>query len=325
MTQEGKYTSLYKKHGNADKLAPAPSAPEAQEPAAVAPLPKNAAAPAPTQPHMPSPTLTPPSQAPRMASIKRVTGRMAAPEYGAIMLTDRAGEAASQIRALRAKLLALNEGHPPRVITVTSGSRDEGKTTIACNLAVALSEIEPGRVLLLDGDVLRPHIHHVMNLSATTGLNDILHSSHLTLDGNVYETHLHNLDIIPSRPITPEDEDEKLLHRVCEQLIQKLKHYYSFIIIDTPPVLAGSQACALSKHSDGTVVVAKLEKTPRQVVQRATDELRTAGAKVVGCVLTHHKHHVPNLIYRFLGTTPSRYYRYGQSAAARGPVPSEKD
>jgi polysaccharide biosynthesis transport protein len=319
MTQEGKYTSLYKKRGNAEKLAPKPSTPEAQEPAVVP------AAPAATkQAPMPGPTLTPPSQAPKVASIQRVTGRMATPEYGAIMLTDRAGEAASQVRALRAKLLALNEGHPPRVITITSGSRDEGKTTMACNLAVALSEIEPGRVVLLDGDVLRPNIHHVMNLSATTGLNDILHSSDLSLDGNVYETHLHNLDIIPSRPITPEDEDEKLLHRVCEPLIQKLKHYYAFIIIDTPPVLAGSQACALSKHSDGAVVVAKLEKTPRQVVQRATDELRTAGAKVVGCILTHHKHHVPNLIYRFLGTTPSRYYRYGQGAEARGPVPSDK-
>jgi capsular exopolysaccharide synthesis family protein len=311
MAQNGKYTSFFNKRGDAEKLGPkSPQAPDADP---KPPAPDEAdAAPADAR------------HGRHRAShgrdgIRRVTGRMARPEYNAVMLADRAGEAAAQIRALRAKIVALNEGRPPRVIAVTSGSREEGKTTVACNLAVALSEIDPGRVILVDGDVLRPSVHQTLNISATSGLNDILHSSDLDLDDNVYETLLHNLDVLPARPISPEDEEEKTLHRVCGPLLEKLRRHYAFVIVDTPPVMAGSQASAFGKHSDGAVVVARMERTPRQVVRRAAEELSTAGAKVVGCILTHHRHHVPNLIYGFLGTTPSRYYRYGQYTDARGP------
>jgi len=243
--------------------------------------------------------------------IRRVKSEGVAPQPQAVLVTDRGGEVASQIRACRAKILALNDGRPPCAITVTSGGREEGKTTIAFNLAAALSEVNPGRVLLLDGDVLNPNINKMLNINPPTGLNRILENDNLSLDGNVYETIISNLDIIPSQPVSPESFIEARLHQRCGELIDQLRRFYAFIIIDTPPVLASSQACTFGKNSDGTLMIARLERTPRHVVKRATSELIGAGANLIGCILTGHKHHVPSLIYRFFGTTPSRYYRYG--------------
>lgn len=270
-------------------------------------------------------TTAPPATEPDTNSVRRVKVAIGSPEFRAVMITDRGSEAAAQIRALRAKILALNEGNPPRVITVTSGSRDEGKTTVAFNLAAALSEIETGRVILIDGDMLRPNLHILLNMNPTTGLNNIFQDNRLPLDNNIYETPMDNLDVIPTEATTPETHDETFLHQNCARLLAKLRKLYAFVIIDTPPVMAGSQASAFGKHSDGVIIIARLEKTPRHVVKRAANEVLAAGAKVLGCFLTHHTHHVPDFIYRFFGTTPTYYYRYGRHGDARRAKPPDTD
>ena len=244
--------------------------------------------------------------------IQRVSGQAEAPGYSMVIVADRLGEVAAQVRALRGKILAMNEGRPPRVITITSGTREEGKSTVSANLAAALAEIEAGRVLLVDGDTLRPSLHRLFRITADTGLQDILHGSDIVLDNHVYETTIHNLDVLPAKPMSGDKDSESLLHQNCGLILEQLRKHYSFIIVDTPPVMTGSQAVAFGKHSDGVVLVARMEKTPRHVVKRAAQEILTAGAEVIGCILTHQKHHVPNFIYRFFGTTPPRYYRYGR-------------
>ena len=84
-------------------------------------------------------------------SIRLVRGKWSAPAPTIVMVHDKFGEVASQVRGLRARLLGMNKGKPPRTITVTSSSREEGKTTIALNLAVALAELAEGRVALSTG------------------------------------------------------------------------------------------------------------------------------------------------------------------------------
>ncbi len=225
-----------------------------------------------------------------------------------VMSYDPHGEVASQVRGLRGRILALNNGNPPAIIAISSGNRAEGKTTTAINLAIALSEIGSHPVLLIDGDMLCPSIHSAAGLDMGQGLVEALESD-LDLNGKIYETDIKNLDILPSRPISNTSESENPLHQKTEALFAKLRLYYRYIVIDTPPVLAGSQACAFGKSADGVILVARLEKTSRHVVKRAADELVKGGANVIGCVLTHQEHHVPDWIYRFLGATPAHYYK----------------
>lgn len=248
-----------------------------------------------------------------LPEIHRVTGCAGEPDYSVVMLSDRLGEVASQIRALRAKILAMNEGHPPRVLTITSGTRAEGKSTVTLNLATALSELESGRVLVIDGDILRPSQHLLANVTVETGLHEVLFDDDLPLDGNIYETAIHNLDLMPTRPITEDTDAESVLHRNCGPLLDKVRRHYAFVLIDAPPVMTGSQASTFGKKSDGVIMVARLESTPRHVVKRATEEIMASGAKVVGCILTQQKHHVPNFLYRFFGTPPPQYYHYGNT------------
>lgn len=256
------------------------------------------------------PVAPPPKRPVEKAAFRKVKNRGGDIISSAVILHDAQGEAAAQIRGLRARLLAMGKGHPPSVIAISSGGRSEGKTTVALNLALALSEINSGPVLLLDGDMLRPNVAAVTGVAATTGLSDILEND-LDFNDSVYETSVPNLDVIPARAVTSVQESESPLHQRCGDLIAALRKYYSFVIVDTPPVLAGTQAGTFGKHCDGVVLVTRVEKTSRHVAKRAIDELEKAGATVFGCVLTHQKHHVPDFIYRFLGTTPSRYYRYG--------------
>ncbi len=260
---------------------------------------------------------------------ERVCGRAAEPEQSVVFVHDPFGEVASQIRAVRARILASNDGKPPRVITVTSSARAEGKTTTALNLAAALSEVDPGRVVVLDGDLPAPGLHKLAGIEPQSGLVDVLNDA-LELAGRVYETQVPKLDVIPAQPGALEESTESLLSQNCARLLAGLRRRYSFVIVDTPPVLAASQACTFARHSDGTLLVAQLERTPRELVKRAAEELRHCGARVIGCVLTQRKHHIPDFLYRFFGTPPGYYYgysrgRHGAASGSRREQPAEAE
>jgi capsular exopolysaccharide synthesis family protein len=241
----------------------------------------------------------------------RVLAGSGVPAESVFMLHDRRGGPATQTRALRGRLLALDNGVRPRVLTVSSAHRAEGKTTMALNLAAALAEVDAGRIVVVDGDLEAPTLHHLMGVEPKGGLNSIL-TDGLNLDGNVYETAIQKLDIVPAHraPDEHSSQYERLLAHSGQDLLRKLSDHYSYVIVDTPPVIAASYACTFGKHSDGVVLVVRLEKTPRQAVKHAQEMLTESGARVIGCVLTHKKHHVPDIIYRMFGQPTSYYYAY---------------
>lgn len=293
MAEEGKMSRAISKAGAAKRLAAEPERP--------APPPQRAAAAAVKE--------VMPITGEPANSVRLVGDRCGTPLPTIVMVHDKFGEVASQVRGLRARLLGMNKGKPPRIITVTSASREEGKTTIALNLGAALAELGEGRVIVVDGDLIAPGLHLLANVEAETGLNEVLDHG-LELDDNVYQTEVPNLDLLPARAITEGDAYEGALGQNCAALLKKLRRHYAYVIVDTPPVLAASQACTFAKHSDGVLVLARMEKTPREVVKRAVEELTHSGASILGCVLTHRKHHIPNFIYRFFGSTPGYYYYY---------------
>ena len=243
-------------------------------------------------------------------SFRRVTGRQGEMAPSIVMAHDPESEIASQVRGIRGRILAMDKGKPPAVLIISSGNRGEGKTTTALNLSLALSEIGGGRVLLIDGDLLCPNVALRAGLDAKRGLLDVLEGE-LDLDDAVYETRMPNLDILPTRALATSSHSESALHQKTPTLLKRLREHYRFIIVDTPPVSAGSYAAAFGKCADGVLLVAQLERTSRHVVKRAQEDLTKAGARVIGCILTHQRHHVPGVIYRFFGASHSRYYRYG--------------
>ena len=289
MADQGKFARAMAISGAGDKLLPSSGAPtEGAAPVVAAPVAAAACA------------------EPKKDEIRRVSGCCTWPQPAAVMVHDTGGPIASQFRALRAWILAGRGGKPLSVITVTSATRGEGKTTVAYNLAVALSEVARGRVVLVDGDLHGPSLHTLAGVRGETGLNDILENG-LEMNDHVYETSVPRLDLVPSQPT---DRLENKLHNGCKQLLANLRRNYAFVIIDTPPVLIGSHASVFAKNSDGVILVAQLEKTPRQAVKHAQEELAKAGATVTGCVLTHHKYHIPDWLYRYFGSTSSHYYHY---------------
>lgn len=239
----------------------------------------------------------------------RIAACCGEPSDSVVLRSDGVGEAASQIRAIRARVLSRSKEKRPQVITVTSACRHEGKSTIAINLGLALSEVAAGRVVVVDGDFLAPTVHLFANVEPKSGLIDVLHDEG-RLAGHVYETKMASCDIVPGVSRGDRNGAEAMLALKCEDLMAELRRYYAFVVVDTPPVFASSHARTFARHSDGVLLVVRLEQTPREVVQRAASELEASGAKIIGGVFTDRKHHIPNLIYRFLGSTPSHYYSY---------------
>ena len=239
--------------------------------------------------------------------IRRAKTAYDEPDGAVVMYHDKWGPAASQVRAVCHKILASGENEAPQVITMTSGTREEGKTIFGFNLAVALNEAQEGRVLVLDSDLRGPGVHRLAKVKPAKGLPEILRNG-VDLDGNIQETRIEGLDVLASPHVAELDGQQGLLSQKCPKLLDKLRRHYAFIIVDTPPILGSSEARIFGKVSDGVLLLARLERTPRTVVKRSLEELKKSGANVLGCILTDRQHHIPNFLYSLLGNSSSYYY-----------------
>ncbi len=190
MTEEGKFSRAIAKSAGAVSPVPHPAAP--------------VSAPTPTRSLV---VESPAAQAAaRAPAFQRVKDHWGPPMPSVMLFHDRVGQFASQMRSLRANIVALNNGAAPRVITVTSAGREEGKTTVCANLATALGEVESGRIIIVDGDIVQPSLHLTMNVrDVQAGLRAVLQDDGLKLDDRVYETAIPNVDILPSFGIGPDD------------------------------------------------------------------------------------------------------------------------
>ena len=238
-----------------------------------------------------------------------VPDRYGEPDDHVMVLHERGSETTAQFRSLRTKLLAPGKRRMPKVMVVTSGSRGEGKTTVSINLAAAFAEGKHSKVLLIDADVYRPMAAELLNVDADPGVNHVL-AEGLNLEGAIYRTAVPHLDLLPAVPDADAEGSEMDFEIGMAELLQRLRNHYDYVLIDTPPVIHTTHAAIIGKFADGVILVARAERTPRQVVARALDEIRNGGAQVLGCVLTHVRHHIPGFIYWVLGTSSDRYYSY---------------
>lgn len=197
--------------------------------------------------------------------------------------TDKSGGFAlnESLRTLRTNLRFMDVDHPPRTIVVTSPLPGDGKSTVACNLAVTLAASGETTVLI-DGDLRRPTVATTMGLPGNAGLSDVL-AGRVSLPDVLQRTSSPNLYVLTAGSMPPNPSEllgsERMSH-VLEELARD-----ALVIIDAPPLLAVTDGAVLTHQADGAIMVVSVGKTTYDIVDKAIDTLHKAKGRVLGLVL----------------------------------------
>jgi capsular exopolysaccharide synthesis family protein len=210
---------------------------------------------------------------------------------------------------------------PLKSVMVTSASPSEGKSTTVANLAIAFAQVEK-RVLLVDADMYRPVIHDYFKIPKTPGLSDYI-LGHATFDEVVQKDILDHLDIIcsgtmpPNNVEIPGSQNMKALFKLAMQT-------YNVVLLDTPPVLAATDASVFASELDGTILVISYDNTRELEINRTLESLESVGARILGVVLNNfdprkaYGSHVRASLYGY------GYGQYGGYGAVEGDKGKEK-
>jgi succinoglycan biosynthesis transport protein ExoP len=190
--------------------------------------------------------------------------------------------AAESYKAIVTSILLSHRAHPA-VILVTSSLPGEGKTTVSTNLAIALARLRR-RVLLVDTDLRRPSVHSAMRLSTNTGLGALLRKPAALDEVVVSCPDVPNLFVLPAGPINL-SEDTELLVSSFKDLVDRWRIQFDHIIIDTPPVLAMTDAVRMSVEADSVILVIRAGQVAKKEFLRAQDLLLRVNARLTGFVL----------------------------------------
>lgn len=191
---------------------------------------------------------------------------------------------AESFRTLRTSVLFSRGDRRVETILITSAGPGEGKTTVASNLAATLAK-QKGPVLLIDADLRRPRVHKALGLTNDRGLTNYLIGD-AKLDDLLQETTVEGLLTMTSGPIPPNPAE--LLHgERMVALIEEAKGRFDRIVIDSPPLIAVTDARVLSRIVDGLYLVISMGKTSRRLIQRSIESITSIDCEVHGSILNN--------------------------------------
>jgi non-specific protein-tyrosine kinase len=221
-------------------------------------------------------------------------------EVAPVLIVPPHSFSAEAFRKLKTHIF-LRRGSSIRTILVTSAAPQEGKTLVAVNLAVAISKEIHSNTILIDGDLRRPGVHLEKGKSAK-GLSNYL-SNGVPLSEILVNSEIEKLRIILAGASTREST-ELIRSRKMGDLLESLKEFgdNTYIVIDSPPIMAAADPILLSEMVDGIVLVIRAGYTSRESVQSAIKSIDRQ--KIVGVVF--------NQIDIKPSTYSSEYYRYYQ-------------
>jgi len=200
-----------------------------------------------------------------------------------LLTWDVPHEFGEAFRALRTSLVFSSGTEGTRVIAVTSAQPLEGKTTTACNMAIALA-YGGARVLLIDADMRRPSVARTLGMENTIGLSHLL-TGQANPRQTIRRTSVPNLWLM-SAGVTPPNPSELLASDRMKTLISTVQSGpFEWVIIDTPPVLAVTDAVIIAPWVSGVVFIIGSEMTQRRLAERAVETLMTSRPRVLGAVL----------------------------------------
>lgn len=218
--------------------------------------------------------------------------------YGFLAVDNPADLAIEAIRGLRTSLhFAMMEARN-NVLMISGASPNAGKTFISSNLAAVISQ-SGKKVLLIDTDLRKGYRHRVFNVNNTAGLSDYL-SGKLDVKTIISKSKDIGFDFI-SRGTTPPNPAELLMHPRFQDLVSWANENYDIVILDTPPILAVTDAAIIGNYAGTTLVVARFELNTAKEIAVSIKRFEQSGVHVKGCIL--------NGIVK----KASSYYGYGYS------------
>jgi len=165
---------------------------------------------------------------------------------------------------------------------IASSVPDEGKTTLACNLAAAFARLDT--TLLLESDLRKPRLRSICDAPNPRGLTDVLLGEAKLEEVLIEENRESNLFYLPAG-IVPPHPLEVLSSQAFRELLDQLKQRFTHIVLDTPPINAVSDPLVIARMSDAIAMVVKADDTPRPTVMAALKRLQSVERRPIGVVL----------------------------------------
>ena len=195
--------------------------------------------------------------------------------------------ASESFKTLRSNIQFSNFGQSIKTIVVTSSNPNEGKSEVSINLAASLAQ-QNKKVLVVDADMRKPTQHKIIGTKNTVGLSKFLLrevGAEAIQRLNILDV---NLDVLTSGPVPP-NPSEMLASLTMEQSLKAFVDYYDYVIIDTPPLLAATDAQVLARIADATLLVVDIKKSKRTQIIEARKRLDNVGARLLGTVMNKLK------------------------------------
>jgi len=185
-------------------------------------------------------------------------------------------------RSIRTAFLLSSAGPSRKAIIVSSPMPGEGKSAYCCNFAVTLAQNNK-RTLILDADLRKPRQHRIFDVKNVQGLTNYL-SGGVDLNSLIKPTKVPNIYLINSGPVPPNPAEllgsEKMGH-----LLDRMKEVFDYVVIDTPPLLAVSDAFVLAPHTDGLILLIWSGKTRRESLRLTKEKLDMMNIATFGVVI----------------------------------------
>jgi polysaccharide biosynthesis transport protein len=228
---------------------------------------------------------------PTLAGIVRVKGET--DEDKLVLLKQPRAPVAEAFRSMRTAIQFSSVDRPDRAtILITSSNPMEGKSMNASNLALAMAQAGQ-QVVLVDADLRRPRLHKYFDLPNSQGLTNLLLALNLETSVEtareqvtqmVQETAVAELKVLTSGPIPP-NPSEMLGSAKMQAALDVLQEMFDFVIIDSPPALAVTDAVVLATRVDSVLLLVEANRTRRGQLTRSVERLRDVNAKLIGTVL----------------------------------------
>ena len=203
------------------------------------------------------------------------------------------------VESLRTNLLLREDFADVRTLAITSAANHEGKTSVAGQLAVSIARASGQPTLLIDGDMRSPDIHAVFDVRGEPGLAEVL-AEQCPLEEAIVTEWSRQLHILPAGRLRSSPH-RLLSNGTARALLERAGERYRYVVIDTPPVLAASEALVVARAADAALLCAMRDVSRVDQVQRAFDQLLATGSRPLGVVLS--------------GVSTRHYaYRYGRYA-----------
>lgn len=201
-----------------------------------------------------------------------------------ITLSDPRSAAAEAYRTLRTNLMFSSVEQPIHTLLVTSSAADEGKSVLLANLATAFAQ-GGNKTILVDADLRKPSQHDIWGVSSERGLTTMILEDAALSTPPLVNTEVPNLQVLPAGPLPPNAADVLSSQRMTE-IIGLLKARANYVLFDSPPVLAATDAALLGSKLDGVLLVVRAGHTRRDQAARARQTLERVHVRIVGAVLS---------------------------------------